>query len=212
MRQLEGVERCRNCVSREFVTNRGLVCKLTNNNPAFEDECSDFCLDETLTEIAPIPEEEVLDFEQSMDILLKEQNLPLGILFGLVAAVAGAILWGMISVSTGYQIGYMAIGMGFLVGYAVRKGGKGVTQIFGIAGAALALLGCILGDVFSLVGFAAKYHEVSYMDMLLGVDYSVLFSSLIDNLLSMTIVFYILAVIEGYKLSFRNHSPQGGKI
>ena len=30
---------CRNCVSRDFVNGKGLVCKRTRELPAFEEEC-----------------------------------------------------------------------------------------------------------------------------------------------------------------------------
>ena len=75
-------------------------------------------------------------------------------------------LWlGLISISTGYQMGYMAIGVGFLVGFAMRQG-KGIRPIFGIIGAALALISCVMGDFFSIVGLVAKEYGVSFMDVL----------------------------------------------
>lgn len=88
-----------------------------------------------------------LDAEQ-LEILkveLKSQeNLPLGIFGGISAAIVGGILWAVITVITSFQIGYMAIGVGYLVGFAVLKLGKGTTKIFGVLGAVLALTGCLL--------------------------------------------------------------------
>ena len=40
--------------------------------------------------------------------LKDRQNLPLGLLAGLGAALGGAVLWAVITVATEYQIGYMA--------------------------------------------------------------------------------------------------------
>lgn len=211
MRKLEGIEACRNCVSREFVNGKGLVCKLSGENPTHEDECANFTLDEELVNIAPIPEEEVVE-EVDINVLKSEENLPAGILAGLIACIVGAAVWALISVSTGYQIGYMAIGMGFLVGYAVRVAGKGVSQVFGIAGAALALLGCVLGDYFSYVGYIASAEGLSYMDTLTGVPVGAMMDLLFENLLSMTALFYGIALFEGYKLSFRLQIKDGGKI
>src|SRR5438270_13589107 len=82
--------------------------------------------------------------------LRSEQNLPIGLLAGIFAALIGAIAWAIVTVTTEYQIGYMAIAVGFIVGYAVRLG-KGLDKIFGISGAILALFGCILGNIFSIV-------------------------------------------------------------
>ncbi len=40
MANTEGIESyCRNCVSRDFVMGRGLVCKRTGTLPDFEDAC-----------------------------------------------------------------------------------------------------------------------------------------------------------------------------
>jgi hypothetical protein len=45
--------------------------------------------------------------------------------FGLVAAIAGAILYYAVIAITGWEIGLVAIVIGFMVGYAVRKGAGG---------------------------------------------------------------------------------------
>ena len=45
--------------------------------------------------------------------------------YGLLAAAAGSVGWILISKLTGYQIGIVAIGIGYLVGKAVRKGAGG---------------------------------------------------------------------------------------
>lgn len=46
-------------------------------------------------------------------------------LFGLGAAVAGAIVYYAVIAITGWQIGYVAILIGYMVGYAVMKGSRG---------------------------------------------------------------------------------------
>lgn len=211
MRKLDGIEACRNCVSRSFVNGKGLVCKLSGNNPDIEVECSNFRLDEELTKVAPIPEEAVPE-EIDMNLLRSRENLPAAILAGLVACLAGAAVWALISVSTGFQIGYMAIGMGFLVGIAVRLAGKGVTPLFGILGALLALFGCVLGDYLSIVGFAVGESEYTYFEALTTIPVGVILELVFKNILSMTALFYGLALFEGYKLSFRSIMKDGGKI
>ena len=47
-------------------------------------------------------------------------NLPPGVVAGLGAAIVGAAIWAAITAATDYQIGFMAIGVGFLAGFAVR--------------------------------------------------------------------------------------------
>src|SRR6266542_1094877 len=45
--------------------------------------------------------------------------------FGSGAALVSAILWYAVSAITGYQIGLVAVAVGFIVGLAVKKGGEG---------------------------------------------------------------------------------------
>lgn len=213
MEELNEIDRyCRNCVSRDFVTGRGLVCKRTNALPVFQGECADFQKDEELEKMAPTPKPEDYTVRLDKEQLLAEQNLLKGVSLGIVASIVGAAAWSLISISTGYQIGYMAIGVGFLVGYAMRQG-KGVTPIFGIIGAALALLSCVLGDFFSMIGLVAKEYEIPFWEVVTGLELEDITSLMMENLASMTIVFYGIALYEGYKLSFREQKqPEGGKI
>ena len=113
---------CRNCVSRDFVNGRGLVCKRTGAIPAFVGECESYQKDEELEKMAPTPKPEDYSGYVDREKLLAEENLPKAVLFGVLACIAGAVAWALISISTGYQMGYMAIGVGFLVGFAMRQG------------------------------------------------------------------------------------------
>src|SRR5579871_1529671 len=51
---------------------------------------------------------------------------PRALLFGLGAALAGTIVWYAIIKFTGHEFGLLAIGVGLLVGKAVKKGGNGL--------------------------------------------------------------------------------------
>jgi hypothetical protein len=44
-----------------------------------------------------------------------DQNLSFGIVGGAVAAAVGATIWAIITAVTNYQIGWMAVGVGFLI-------------------------------------------------------------------------------------------------
>jgi hypothetical protein len=95
-----------------------------------------------------------------------DQSLPLAILAGVVAALIGAVLWGFVSDATGYQIGWMAVGVGFLVGYAVQFLGKGIDPPFRYVGAICSLAGCVLGNFFAVVGAVAQQYHVSALSVL----------------------------------------------
>lgn len=142
--------------------------------------------------------------------LVQQQNLLLGIASGLMAAFAGAILWAVVTVATGFQIGWMAVGIGFLVGLTVRFFGKGLTKSFGIAGGVLALFGCLLGNILAVCGLLAK----SEGEPIVSTTLSILSNPLVAiELMKVTfspmdVLFYAIAVYEGYKFSFRQVSEQ----
>lgn len=128
-----------------------------------------------------------------------EQRLFLGGLAGLAAAIIGAIAWAIVTVSTNYQIGFMAIAIGALVGFAVRIGNGG--KAFGILGAFLALFGCVLGNYFSLIAFASAQQHVGFFKMLNDADPTKVAGLMWDDFLSTSILFYGIAVYEGYRFS-----------
>lgn len=97
------------------------------------------------------------------------------------------------------------MGIGFLVGFAVRIAGKGVTSTYGVIGAIFALLGCLLGNVLSICGFIETDGEVGYLGVVLTflTNPPALFALVRDTFSPMDLLFYGIAVYEGYKFSFR---------
>lgn len=146
--------------------------------------------------------------QMAVESMRAEENFPLGVAAGLVGALGGALIWAAITVATGYQIGWMAVGVGFLVGFAVRAAGKGMTQKFAIAGAALALLGCLLGNIFSICGFIGVQQEMSPVSVFFQLDPATTVELLRVTFSPMDLLFYVFAVYEGYKLSLRQVSEE----
>jgi hypothetical protein len=60
--------------------------------------------------------------EQSIDKLRQSGSLARAALFGLGAAVAGALIFYAVTAATGYEFGLIAVVVGLMVGKAVRKG------------------------------------------------------------------------------------------
>lgn len=132
-----------------------------------------------------------------------KQSLPLAVIAGVVAALVGAGLWAAVTVATGYQIGWMAVGVGFLVGYAVRAAGKGIDPVFGVIGAVFALLGCVAGNLFSTVGFVAQEEAVPFFEILGQVNLSNAIEVLGATFSPIDLLFYGIAIYEGYRFSFQ---------
>lgn len=201
---------CKKCENRKMDAQQGLLCGLTGQKADFERECPDFIRDETVQEVPRNIEDGFTPQELAQNLpkgvaekLRLEQNLPLAIAAGLVVGSIGAAIWGAITVATGYQIGYMAVAIGAGVGFAVRTFGKGIDEVFGYAGAALALLSCLLGNFLSIIGFVAEVEGFTFMDTLLMFDYSFLPEVMISTFGIMDLLFYGIALYEGYKFSFR---------
>lgn len=132
-------------------------------------------------------------------------NAAIAVVAGLIAAIVGAILWAVITVTTKFQIGFMAVGVGLLVAWSVRTFGKGHSQTFGYIGGAFALLGCLLGNLLSACGFLAAARDVPVMSVighvLASPDLAVRLVSATFN--GMDLLFYAIAVYEGFKLARR---------
>lgn len=140
---------------------------------------------------------------EAYEKLRMEQNLILGIILGLIVGVVCAILWGIITVVTNYQIGYMAIAVGALVGLTVRKFGKGIDATFGYAGAIIALISVVLGNVLSLIGYSVQGLEIEYVEALKTYDYSLIPDQMAAFFSYIDLLFYGIAVYVGYHFSFR---------
>ncbi len=142
--------------------------------------------------------------EQLMLAKQAEQSLPLALLAGLAAAIVSSVIWAAITYKTGYQIGFMAVGVGFLVGYGVKYLGKGMTSTFGIIGAAFALFGCLFGNLLTAL-VALSQIEGSSFGLVLSAFLTspgLVIDIMVETFSPIDLLFYAIAVYEGYKLSF----------
>ena len=131
--------------------------------------------------------------------LLADQNMSMGLLAGSAAAIGGAIVWAVVTFVTEYQIGWMGIGVGFLVGTAIRLAGKGVEQKFAFLGAGLAFFGCLLGNLLASCIAISTFEEVSFWEVLGWIDPGFIVSVLVFTFHPMDLLFYALAIWAGYK-------------
>lgn len=148
--------------------------------------------------------------QEFQERLQTEQNLALGIIAGSVAALAGSIVWAIITVVTNFQIGWMAIGVAFGVGWAIRRFGKGVNKIFGVVGAGLALLGCIGGNFFMIAAVIAQNEATSIIDViiLMILNPDIVLELFVQTFSPIDLLFYAFAIYYGYRFSFRQITPE----
>jgi hypothetical protein len=130
-------------------------------------------------------------------------NLALAILAGIVAAALGALVWMGITVASGLHVGYVALGVGAIVGYAIRLAGRGTTPVYGVIGAVLTLLGCLTGEILSVIQLAATQDKTTFFALLPNVDLTKLLPVIFEHTGVITYFIYAIGIYEGYKLSIR---------
>jgi hypothetical protein len=139
----------------------------------------------------------------TMPAVTKEGNFVAGISGGVIAAIIGAILWGIISIWIERQIGWMAIGVGALVGLGVRIFGKGTSAKFGIVGAILAILGCLAGNVVMIYIAISREYGLGIWEVVTNLSLKDVFEIQKELFELIDILFYALALYAGYRFSFR---------
>ena len=138
--------------------------------------------------------------------LESEQHLANACLAGLGAALAAALIWAGIGLATGYEVRFMAIAVGFLVGYAVRLAGKGISAIFGVVGVAATIVGCGLGNLFTVAAIISGEQGLTVMRVLAELDYELALELLMAFYQPIDTIYYGVALFQGYNLAFRRLS------
>ncbi len=126
---------------------------------------------------------------------------------GAAAAFVGAMIWALITVMTSFQIGWMAIGVGALVGFAVKFFGRSTDQTFGFIGAGLSLFGCAIGNLMAACAFiSSDPRNAGFISVLFDALGSPGTAARImgASFHPLDILFYIFAITTGYKVAMSN--------
>ena len=139
-----------------------------------------------------------------------ERFIP-AIIVGAIVAVVCSILWGIISAASGFQIGWMAWGVGLAVGCAMRVVGNGKTPIYGIFGAAFSVIACIAGNLLMCCIIAANTPDVggdgtmlTLFSCIIGLIFRphLILAILFETFAPIDLLFYGLALYVGFKAAF----------
>jgi hypothetical protein len=86
------------------------------------------------------------------------------------------------------------------VGFAIKFFGRGKTVTFGISGAVLALVGCLLGNLIFYSGVIGREENISFLEVFFFVlqDPTVVIDIFIVFFDFMDIFFYALAAYAGF--------------
>jgi len=149
------------------------------------------------------PNVSAAELQFALEKLRSAQSLPAAIVAGLVTALLGAGTWALITVLTEYQIGWMAIGIGFAVGYTIRIVGKGIDRIYGVIGALLSLIGCAIGNLLTITYFVSASEGIPYLELLADMNLDLAIEIMTVTFDPMDILFYGIALYFGYRYAFR---------
>lgn len=86
--------------------------------------------------------------------LIEEQKPRTALLAGAVVAMAGAMIWTILSLATSFAIQWLAIGIGAACGLAVGYFGRAVDRRFARMSAYFCILACVCGEF--LVAYALQ--------------------------------------------------------
>lgn len=131
------------------------------------------------------------------------KHYPIAAVGGLVGAFLGAAVWAGIAIITDFEVGYVAILVGFLAGLGVKlAAGKKRSQGMQIMAAALSILGLLIAKymIFAhvLVKIAAEGGtEIGYFD---PVIFEIFPSALKEMLSPFDALWLILAVGAAYRV------------
>ncbi|MFG2569892.1 hypothetical protein ACGFR6_31265 [Streptomyces sp. NPDC048567] len=95
------------------------------------------------------------------------KNIALGLVAGVVAAVVGALIYGFILGKSDHQIGYIAVGVGFLVGFAASKLGganPAVTVVSALISIGAVYIGQLVGVSIALSDLAHESATSIFFD------------------------------------------------
>jgi hypothetical protein len=81
--------------------------------------------------------------------------------------------------------------------------GKGIDQVFGVVGAVMALVGCVLGNIFTIAWYISAQTGSSLLSVLSQLDPALIVDLITETFQIMDVLFYGLAVYFGYKYAFR---------
>ncbi|MBB4983559.1 MULTISPECIES: hypothetical protein [Streptomyces] len=123
-------------------------------------------------------------------------NVGLGLVAGLVAALVAAGVYGGIAGAIEREIGWAAVGVGFLVGFAAGKAG-GNNPVLSVAGSVLSLGSVYLGQLVALSIIGAKALNVSATELFFE-HFDVLTAAWKEDLDPLTFLFFGLAAFAAF--------------
>jgi len=134
--------------------------------------------------------------------LVLDQSLRNAIVAGLITIVIFCALWVALTSLTNRVFPWMTVLLGAMLGFAVRRAGRGVDWRFPILAAVLALLGSLLGNIVVAASYTAEIFDTGTLQILRAVT-SMTWPVFFDEVLTAADAFYA-AFAAGLAAFFSN--------
>lgn len=131
--------------------------------------------------------------------LLSQQSLTGALVAGGITAAAGAAVWAGIAYVTEYQIGWIAIILGCVVAWSVRRFGHGLDARFRCIGLLAALSGIFFGNAFTAVLFFSRELQAPLLESARLLGDMQFYSLIVESSTVMDGVFYLIAAVCGWQ-------------
>ncbi|MER6114999.1 hypothetical protein [Streptomyces sp. NPDC001743] len=123
-------------------------------------------------------------------------NIGLGILAAVVAAVVAAAIYGAIIGATKHEIGYAAVGVGFVVGFAAGKVG-GRNPVLPVLSAVLSLVAVYFGQLLGEAIIGSKELPVTVSELFFD-HFSLLNEAWKADSDFITYLFFVIAAVAAF--------------
>lgn len=121
--------------------------------------------------------------------LVLAQSFTYGLFAGLITIVVFSMLWVALSSLTNRVFPWMTVLLGAMLGFAVRRAGRGVDWRFPVLAAALALLGALLANIVVAASYTAETFGTGTLQVLRAVT-SMTWPVFFDEVLTAADFFY----------------------
>ncbi len=133
-------------------------------------------------------------------------NVAAGLLSGLAAAVVASAIWYAVVVVTGYQVGLVAIALGFLVGQAVVLGaGRHGSVVLVAASVAFTVLALAISEYLIVVHFIGLEFAAQGLtiEVLQPIDFMIEIVAESVQADPLTLVFWTIALFQAFIIPAR---------
>ena len=140
------------------------------------------------------------------DKLISEQNFAAAVIVGAVATLLAAAAYGIIVATWAFSYGFVAAGVGIVIGLSMQFLGRGISMNFAVVATVYAIVGCVLGNLFRVIIELAQANATSPIDVLRNDSLSVLAEWSVSDVSFVDLVYWFVAVFCAVFLAKRSLS------